>query len=531
MHIIDFSHHELSLNVILHTLEHWENKETIHYIDFEGNLLNANRDIIHLFTNVLPHFPNLKCLNFSNTSLGIFEFLSILKYLSYCPTITSLNFRSNFIFYKKNPYQNMVEFYNDQLQELVLDENDLRKKDIEMISSCFVKMKKLQKLSLKDCDIEYSEFYTLAKHIHHLSNLVSLDISENTISFDGTAYLLYNLPKENLTCLKMKMKKILSANFSGDYNNQKMFDSIRKLKECRILYWNIILNDSALKAFCSLPNLKDVDFSFLLFYNYNKLNSYSKFSDSLERISLQRNSNNSIHVLLNAIPSTIKIIQIEDIYLNNSTIHTLLEKTKHLPNLTELTLRKTYMFNHFFKKLCSNLASSPRLKVLCMTKNRITDSGFYYFFTNLHRWKKLEFVSFYNNNKISRKVIEKILPRLNYFTDYPLKLLFNTEISESFFDQKIIKMNVAREKILATHLCKKEMELILKQKKFIHHITALTQNKNAIEQYNNLVDELKEMVQNKRKYMHFIKWMNENVRHTNHIFHFYDLYTFLYQYI
>ena len=130
---IDFYHHGLSLNVILHTLEHWQNKKDIKYIDFEGNSLDENKDIVSLFTNVLPHFPNLKFLNLSNTSLGMSEFLSILKYLSHCPSIKSLNFTSNFIFYRALSQQNAVESYHDQLEELVLDENDLGRKEIEMI--------------------------------------------------------------------------------------------------------------------------------------------------------------------------------------------------------------------------------------------------------------------------------------------------------------------------------------------------------------------------------------------------------------
>lgn len=531
MHIIDFSHHELSLNVILQTLEHWENKKNIKCIDFEGNLINTEKDIIHLFTKVLPHFPSLKYLNFSNTSLGMSEFLCIMKHVSYCPTVQSLNFTSNFMFCKTPPDQDFTKFYQDQLKELVFNENDIGTREIEIISSYFVQMKQLQKLSLKSCNMDYTAFYKLAKHIHHLTNLVCLNISENSISFDATTYLLQNLPKEHLTCLKMRMKKVISGTYSGDYKNQKMLDSIRQLKECRVLHWNIILNDSVLKAFCSLPNLNTIDLSFLLFYNYNKLYSSAKFSETLENISLQKNSNNSIRILLNAIPNTIKMIRIEDIYLETKTIFGLLEKIKNWSNLMELTLRKTYITNSFFKKLCFQLFSLPCLTVLCMTRNRITDSGFHYFFVNKHRWKNLRFVSFHDNYSISSEAIEKILPRLNYYTDYPLEILLNTEISKNFFEEKIVKMNLAKEKILQTHLCKKEMELILRQKKFIHHITALRQNQNAIEQYNNLVDELKEMVQNKINYINFIKWMDKNVRHTNHIFHFYDLYTFLYQYI
>lgn len=530
MHGIDFSHHGLSLNVILHTLEHWQNKKDIKYIDFEGNSLDENKDIASLFTNVLPHFPNLKFLNFSNTSLGMSEFLSILKYLSHCPSIKSLNFTSNFIFYRGLSQQNAVEFYHDQLEELVLDENDLGRKEIEMISSCFIKMKQLKKLSLKECNIQYNDFYALGKNIHHLTNLVTLDISENSMSFDAATFLLCNIPKENLACLKMTMKKVVSGNHSQEYRNQKMFQSIKQLKECRIIHWNIILNDAVLEAFCSLPNLNKIDLSFLLFYNYNKLYSFQKFSDSLESISLRKTSNSSIQILLDAIPNTIKIIQIDGIFLEKKTIYKLLETTKKLTSLTELTLRKTYISNYFFKKLCLQLFSSPCLKLLCMTWNRITDSGFHYFFTNKHYWKQLKFVSFYNNN-ISKEATEKILPRLNYYTDNPLKILLNREISKSFFEQKIIQMNIAKEKILITHLCKKEMELILQQKKFIHHITASAENKNIIEKYNSLVDELKGMVNDKRKYMNFLRWIDKNVVHKDYIFHYYDLQTFLYQYI
>ena len=112
---IDFYHHGLSLNVILHTLEHWQNKKDIKYIDFEGNSLDENKDIVSLFTNVLPHFPNLKFLNLSNTSLGMAEFLSILKYLSIV-VFKRLNFTSNFIFYRAFPtsrefYQIIKELY------------------------------------------------------------------------------------------------------------------------------------------------------------------------------------------------------------------------------------------------------------------------------------------------------------------------------------------------------------------------------------------------------------------------------------
>ena len=363
-----------------------------------------------------------------------------------------------------------------------------------------------------------------------MTNLVTLDISENSMSFDAATFLLCNIPKENLACLKMTMKKVVSGNHSQEYRNQKMFQSIKQLKECRIVHWNIILNDAVLEAFCSLPNLNKIDFSFLLFYNYNKLYSFQKFSDSLESISLRKTSNSSIQILLDAIPNTIKIIQIEGIFLEKKTIYKLLETTKKLTNLTELTLRKTYISNYFFKKLCLQLFSSPCLKLLCMTWNRITDSGFHYFFTNKHYWKQLKFVSFYNNN-ISKEATEKILPRLNYYTDNPLKILLNREISKSFFEQKIIQMNIAKEKILITHLCKKEMELILQQKKFIHHITASAENKNIIEKYNSLVDELKGMVNDKRKYINFLRWIDKNVVHKDYIFHYYDLQTFLYQYI
>jgi Ran GTPase-activating protein (RanGAP) involved in mRNA processing and transport len=531
MQSIDFSHYELSLNVIIQTLENWENKENINDIDFEGNLFNANKDIIHLFTNVLPQFSNIKTLNFSNTSLGMSEFLSILKYLSHCPNITSVNVTSNFIFYKTIPYQNVSELYNGQLQELVLDENDLGRRGIEMISSCFVKMKQLKKLSLKDCNIENMDFYQLGKNIHHLTNLVSLNISENCISFDGTTYLLQNIHKEHLSYLNMKMKKVTSGNdYSKNYNNHTMFHSIRQLKECRVLYWNILLNDFVFEAFCSLPKLNKIDLSFLLFYNYNNLNYVFKFSDSLESISLHKNSNSVIQILLHAIPNTIKILKIENIYLKPRIIHLLLEKIKKLPNLMELTLRRTYIGNNDFKQLCLNLFSSPQLQDLTMTTNHITDSGFHCFFANRHRWKQLKFISFYRNN-ISDKAIERILPRLNYYTDYPLKILLNREISKNFFEEKIIKMNIAKEKILATHLCKKEMKLILEQKKFIHRITAVTENRNIIRQYNNLVDESKKMVLGKKKYIHFLKWIDKNVHHTEYIFHQYDLGTFLYQYI
>lgn len=529
MHGIDFSHHGLSLNVILHTLENWQNKKDIKYIDFEGNLLDENKDIANLFTNVLPHFPDLKYLNFSNTSLGMSEFSSILNYLSHCPSIKSLNFTSNFIFYKALSQQIAIESYHDQLQELVLDENDLGIKEIKMISSCFTKMKQLKKLSLKECNIEYHDFYALGKNIHHLTNLVTLDISENSISFGVATFLLCNIPKEKLACLKMRMKKVVSGCLQ-EYKDQKMFQSIRQLKECRIVHWNIILNDAVLEAFCSLPNLNKIDFSFLLFYNYNKLYSFQKFSDSLESISLRKPSNNSLEILLDAIPNTIKVIQIEGIFLRTRTIYKLLDRIKDFSNLTELTLRKTYISNYFFKKLCLQLFTSPCLRVLCMTMNRITDSGFHYFFTNKHYWKQLKFVSFYNNN-ISKEATEKILPRLNYYTDNPLKILLNREISKNFFEQKIIQMNIAKEKILATHLCKKEMELILKQKKFVHHITALAETKTIIDQYNDLVDELKGIVNDKRKYMNFVRWIDKNVIHKDYIFHFYDLYTILYQYI
>ena len=71
----------------------------------------------------------------------------------------------------------------------------------------------------------------------------------------------------------------------------------------------------------------------------------------------------------------------------------------------------------------------------------------------------------------------------------------------------------------------------IKTKKFIHHITASAENKNIIEKYNSLVDELKGMVNDKRKYMNFIRWIDKNVVHKDYIFHYYDLHTFLYQYI
>ena len=64
MNHIDFSYHDLSLHVINHTLDNWEQKEEIHAISFRGNSFTEKVDIIHLFENILSQFPNLYSLDF-----------------------------------------------------------------------------------------------------------------------------------------------------------------------------------------------------------------------------------------------------------------------------------------------------------------------------------------------------------------------------------------------------------------------------------------------------------------------------------
>jgi hypothetical protein len=525
MNRIDFSYHNLSLHVINHTLDNWEQKEDVHVISFQGNSFTEKIDIIHLFENILSQFPNLYSLDFSDASIGTFEFYYILKYLSHVPKISHLNFSSNLIFYKSFSEFYLLQPYFSQLKELILDENEIFNKGVEIISSCFHEMKQLEKLSLKECDLTYTDFFHLGRNIQHLTNLSHFNISKNSISFHSTTYLLQNLPKEKIKYLNMKMKNIIP----GYYDNNTIAHYLKQFKSCETLYWNILLNNSILKSICSLSKLKKLDLSTQKVFH--DLNIFLKFPDTLEYVHFHQISNNNIIHLLYSITKYTKVLRIQNIFLDTIS-DLLLLRTKNLHHLTELCLCDTFLSNNTFKKLCINLFKSPNLKELNVSQNRILDSGFHCFFSNISRWKQLKFVSFYDNF-ISNNAVEKLLPRLNYIDICPLTLFLNFEIgtSTNFFQHKIKLIEDAKKNIEKNFFCNSDMESVLKLKKFVHNISVLRNQRKTIEEYNHLLETVKLIIYNKLNYIHFIKWMEKNVHPTDPIFHYYDLYTFLYQYI
>ena len=76
-------------------------------------------------------------------------------------------------------------------------------------------------------------FLCIGKNIHHLTNLLLWTFQK--IPFHLITTPLRNIPKENLACLKMREKGSFWKPFT-EYKNQKMFQSIKQLGECKIVH-------------------------------------------------------------------------------------------------------------------------------------------------------------------------------------------------------------------------------------------------------------------------------------------------------
>lgn len=524
MTTISYVYQNQPLYIINSSLTRIQDKEDVVAIDFTGNLLNQKNDLIELFEETLPLFPKIHTLNFSDTSLDDFSFQYVLQYIPSIPHIKNLNFSRNIFFYKSFSKLNLLEPCLERLEELNFDDIEIHYEGVKHITSFFYKMKNLKKLSLKCCQLSYNEFIYMAKFIDQLTNLSHLDISDNSISINSTIYLLEKLPKEKLTFLNMEMQQVV---YPGAGNSSIAYH-LQKCSSLETLHWDIVLDNNIFEAICSLPKLKK-----LVLSNPSKyLDTNHSFSDNLQYIFLTRLSSINIESVLNAIPDTIQTLRIENTLLSPSTKKLLLKKMSNYKNLKELGIRYGNIDNVTFKKMCLILSSCKDLKDLNFTGNFILDSGFYFFFLNISKWKKLHFISFYNN-EISPSVIEKVLPRLNYLKDKPITLFLNNELNLGtlFFEEKINKINHLQEIIQKNLLSKNEMEKILRLKPFIHFVNVFGTGQRMVHRYNQTLQEAKNIVLQKQNYCKFIKWVEKQNKIKPSIFEFYDLQHLFYEFL
>jgi Ran GTPase-activating protein (RanGAP) involved in mRNA processing and transport len=525
MTAINFTYQNINLSIINVFLRNWDRKETIHKIVFKGNYFTDTIDIVDLFETILPQFPNVETLDFSDTGISCDEFSYILKYLPSISKIKNLNFSSNLIFYKSLTNFHLLKPCMGQLVELNFNENELHKKGIEIISSYFYEMKNLEKLSLVNCYLTYIEFVTLAKNIHHLKNLSFLDVSYNSISTNSLVYFLQNIPKEQLNHLHMKMISPTSCGIQYF----SIYNHLYKCSKLKSLSWNLCINDLLLETISSLPRLQKLCLSD--HRHTETLKGVYPFSNTLTNIFFQRISNNNIQFLLQSIPNSVKNIRIENTVFDYETKKILLEKLENMKNITDCSIRYCNIDNVVFKKICHQLEHCSDLEDVNFSGNPIHDSGFRYFFSNLSRWKYLKFIAFHENN-ISNESIEKILPRLNYVQNQSLNIFLNTgrNFTTDFFKSKINIIHHLYNIIQTNYSSKKEMEQLLKMKNFHHYISLLYLEDKNIKEYNTLLEKTKEIIECKRKYCRFIKEMETKYKHHD-IFHFYDLQTLIYEYI
>ena len=524
MTTISYIYQNQPLHIINSSLERIQNKEDVVAINFTGNFLNQKNDLTDLFEEILPHFPRIHTLNFSDTSLDDFSFQYVLQYIPSIPNIKNLNFGRNIFFYKSLSKLNLLEPCMEQLEELNFDDIELHYEGVYHLASFFHKMKNLKKLSLKCCQLSHNEFIYIAKFIYHLTNLSHLDISDNSISINSANYLLEKLPKNTLTFLNMEMQQVTSS----DTSNSSIAHHLRKCSSLETLYWDVVLDNTILEAICSVPNLKKLVLSNPSQY----LDTTHSFSRNLEYIFLTRLSSKNIESVLNAIPNTIQTLRIENTLLSPSTKKLLLKKMTNYKSLKELGIRYGNIDNVTFKKMCLILSGCRDLKDLNFTGNFILDSGFYFFFLNISKWRKLHFISFYNND-ISSSIIEKVLPRLNYLKDKPITLFFNNElnIQTIYFEEKINKINQLQEIIQKNLQSKNEMEKILHLKPFIHFVNFFGRGQRTIDQYNETLQKVKNVVVQKQKYCKFIRWVEKQNSIKPAIFQFYDLQHLFYEFL
>lgn len=522
---INFTYQNIHLNIINVFLRNCDRKETIHKIVFKGNYFTDMIDIVDLFETILPQFPNIEILDFSDTGISCDEFSYILKYIPSISKIKNLNFSSNLIFYKSLTNFHLLKPCMSQLVDLNFNENELHNKGIEIISSYFYEMKNLEKLSLVECYLTYTEFVTLAKNIHHLKKLTFLDVSRNSISILSLVYFLQNLPKERLTHLHMKMISPISCGIQcfSIYNN------LQKCTNLKSFSWNLCINDLLLETISSLPRLQKLCLS--EHQHIETLKVVYPFSNTLTNIFFQRISNSNIQFLLQSIPNSVKNIRIENTVFDPKTKKILLEKLENIKNMTDCSFRYCNIDNTVFKKICHHLKDFSDVEDINFSGNHIHDSGFRYFFSNLSRWKYLKSIAFHENN-ISNESIEKMLSRLNYIENQTLHIFLNTSrnFTTDYFTSKINIIHYLHHIIQNNYSSKKEMEQVLKMKKFNHYISLLYLEDKNIRDYNTLLEKIKEIVENKRRYCRFIKEMEKKYKHHD-IFHFYDLQTFIYEYI
>lgn len=524
MTTISYIYQNRPLSIINTSLKEIKDKESVVAIDFTGNFLNEKIDLTELFEEILPYFPKIHTLNFSDTSLDDFGFPYVLQYIPSIRNIKNLNFSRNIFFYKSFSKLNLLEPCMEQLEELNFDDIELHYQGVKHITSFFYKMKNLKKLSLKCCQLSYNEFIYIAKFIHQLTNLTHLDISDNSISINSTIYLLEKLPKEKLTFLNMEMQQVISPGI----NNYSIAYHLQKCSSLETLHWDIVFNNHIFEAICSLPKLKK-----LVLSNPSKyLDTNYSFSKNLEYIFLTRLSSTNIESVLNAVPDTIQTLRIENTLLSPPAKNLLLKKMSNYKNLKELGIRYGNIDNVTFKKMCFILSSCKDIKDLNFTGNFILDSGFYFFFLNISKWKQLHFISFYNN-EISPSVIEKVLPRLNYLKDTPITLFLNNELNLGtfFFEEKINKINHLQEIIQKKFLSKNEMEEILHLKPFIHFVNVFGTGQRMVDRYNETLQEAKNIVLEKQKYCKFIKWVEKQDKIKPAIFQFYDLQHLFYEFL
>lgn len=511
-------------------LERQEKKNIVTSIRFDGNTITMS-GLKTLFDTVLPQFPNIQHLSFSDTNIGNEE----LKYLfNNIPTLKSLSLQNNMIFHKTMQYfPKLSSEFLANLEELYLDGNDFMGDSIYFLSQTFYKMKKLKILSLSNCQLSSNGFLSLGQNIHLLENLEMLKISRNHCSVTVFLYLLQQLPKQ-----KLKELYIHNIVYFHHYNinmNKVSNQTSFYLQQCyclETLKWNFIMDTNIYNTLLSLPQLKHL-FLFDCDYNQDILDEPQKFNH-LETIFIDKYSENNLQMFLQSFTKCLKSIRIQRIFCTYPLTFKLLSSVlQDKSDLFEMEYIHLGLSDKVFKNILQTMMIYNRnLHFVNFSNNNISEKLILCFFQNISRWKKMSIVHFDGNNKISNKFLKSLI-KVNH---YPMNISVGNTVStnDTFFKTQIKQLQEWEQELNTNFTFNKKMgkcmNIIEKRNLFTHKIRTFSVGYyRIIDEYNSLLLKMKKIVKNKKNFLYFSNWLENSKK--EYILHQKDIQCLLYQYL